>query len=79
LGSRGHRNSAPLVNSDHPLPCGLAKLGRTGPSCTGRVRPGDLLVVPQARQTLEALQDSAILLIVAKHLERSDRLGSPVA
>ncbi len=29
--------------------------------------PGDLLVVPQARHTLDALEDSAVLLTVAKH------------
>ena len=29
--------------------------------------PGDLLIVPAARHTLDALEDSAVLLTVVKH------------
>jgi quercetin dioxygenase-like cupin family protein len=44
---------------------GRVRLGQGETSWEGS--PGDLLVVPDARHTLDALEDSAVLLTVAKH------------
>ena len=38
----------------------------SAPEASWEARTGDLLIVPDARHTLEALEDSAILLTVAK-------------
>lgn len=40
-------------------------------------RRGDLLIVPQSRHILQALEDSAVLLTVAKHAQT--RAGQPAA
>ena len=46
-------------------PCGKIRLSAAEES--GEGEPGDLLVVPQAPHSLEALSDAVVLLTVAKH------------
>ena len=40
-------------------------------------RAGDLLIVPQSRHILKALEDSAVLLTVAKHSQT--RISQPTS
>jgi quercetin dioxygenase-like cupin family protein len=44
---------------------GRVRLGAAGESWEGR--RGDLIVIPQARHDLQAIEDSVVLLTVAKH------------
>lgn len=52
-------------DGDHATGASTVVLG--GPGWPGREgSPGDLLVVPAARHALEALEDAAVLLTVAR-------------
>ena len=44
----------------------LGRVRLTSPSSTQEGGPGELLVIPQERHGLEALEDAAVLLTVAK-------------
>jgi quercetin dioxygenase-like cupin family protein len=52
---------------------GRVRLGTGETSWDGSL--GDLLIVPDCRHTLEALEDAAVLLTVAKHLARPPGAG----
>lgn len=64
-------SGATLAEHDNPgdatahILRGQARLVAGESSCTGAA--GDLLVVPQTRHSLEALEDTVVLLTIAKH------------
>ncbi len=45
----------------------LGRVGLSAGDASWEGSPGDLLIVPDARHALEAFEDSAVLLTVAKH------------
>lgn len=65
------QSGAALAEHDNPGEATVHVLtGRVRLACSRtnwEGRPGDLIVVPQERHSLTALEDSAVLLTVAKH------------